>query len=104
MIVSGRLLCSDAEGAEANLPSPSCFDASELLSVRSKLWNFMKSSGRPKPAQPRGKRKRTQLDGGGYVRRYSSGSLTTGGSSSWSSSSSPSSPSSSSSLGSRGGG
>src|SRR5215468_3990368 len=40
-------------------------------------------------------RERTRPDGGGYVRRYSSGSLTTGGSSSWSSSSS--------SLGSRGG-
>lgn len=39
-----------------------------------------------------------------HVRRYSSGSVTTGGSSSWSSFSSSSSPSSSSSLGSRGGG
>src|SRR5215468_1635984 len=42
----------------------------------------LRLSVRPKPAQPRENASQLELDGDRYVRRYSSGSLTTGGSSS----------------------
>src|SRR5262249_3045050 len=61
------------------------------------------TSGTPKPAQPRENASQLELDGDRYVRRYSSGSLTTGGSSSRFPSFSSSSSSSSSWLGARGG-
>src|SRR5262249_36025443 len=62
--------------------------------------SFVGQTQRERPSKP----SRTRPDGSGYMRRYSSGSLTTGGSSSRFSFSSSSSSSSSSSLGSRGGG
>src|SRR5262249_60112743 len=61
------------------------------------LWVKRSGSGPSKPS-------RTQPDGSGYMRRYSSGSLTTGGFSFWFSSSLSFLSSSSSLLGSRCGG
>src|SRR5262249_61324408 len=63
----------------------------------------LRLSVRPKPAHPRENASQLELDGDSYVRRYSSGSLTTGGSFSRSSSFSSSLSSSSSWFGARGG-